>query len=96
MGKKYKFESNSRSNHDSRQASKNSQKMIRGAMALVVTGLMLIVVCTAWSRLTLPFAHMGADWSDFFRGMLTGIAIALEIGGVVIASAAAAAKRKLS
>jgi hypothetical protein len=75
---------------------KTPEKMIPVAMALVVTGLMLIVVCTAWSRLPLSFAHMGADWSDFFRGMLTGIAIALEIGGVVIASAAAAAKRKLS
>jgi hypothetical protein len=72
------------------------EKMIPVAMALVVTGLMLVVVSTVWYRLPLPVAHMGTDWNDFFRGLLIGIAIALEIGGVVIASAAAAAKRKQS
>jgi hypothetical protein len=36
---------------------------------------------------------MGTNWNDFFRGVLFGVAIVIEIAGVVIAGSAAAAKK---
>jgi hypothetical protein len=48
----------------------------------------------SWPRISPPLPHAGTDWNDFFRGVLFGIAIVLEIVGVVLAAKAAARKRK--
>jgi len=58
------------------------QKTVPVAMALVAVGLMLVVVSASWPHL----AGLGAN--DFARGFLIGLGIMLEIGGVVLASAA--------
>jgi hypothetical protein len=63
------------------------------AMMLVTTGLMILSIGVVWPRLSPAVANIGTDWSDFFRGMAFGIAIALEIAGVILAVSAAANKR---
>ncbi|MGA7858176.1 MAG: hypothetical protein WCA11_09645 [Terracidiphilus sp.] len=68
------------------------EKAIPVAMALVTTGLMMIVVGIVWPIHSPPVAYGGTNWSDFFRGFTFGIAIVMELTGVVIASAAVRAK----
>jgi uncharacterized membrane protein YidH (DUF202 family) len=68
--------------------------MIPVAMAFIVVGLSLIMIGISWPRISPPLPHAGTDWNDFFRGVLFGIAIVLEIVGVVLAAKAAARKRK--
>jgi len=70
------------------------EKTIPVAMALIVAGLSMIVIGVVWPRIapTVPLA--GTDWNDFFHGVTFGIAIVLEIAGVVVASTAAAAKKR--
>jgi hypothetical protein len=55
---------------------------------------MLIVVGVAWPGASSPAAHTGPLSHDFLRGFLIGIAIVLEIVGVVIAASAARVTRK--
>jgi hypothetical protein len=68
------------------------EKMVPAAMALVTTGLMMIVVGIVWPVHSLSVASGSTNWSDFFRGVTFGFAIVLEITGVVIAGSAARAK----
>lgn len=68
--------------------------MIPVAMTLVVVGLTILMVGIAWPRFSPSVPHLGTDWNDFFRGFVFGLAIALEAGGVVLASAAVAAKKR--
>lgn len=77
---------------------KNSpEKMIPVAMALIVVGLSILMIGLAWPTFFPPVVHAGTNWSDFCRGFLFGLSIAMEITGVAItASAAAAKKRKAS
>jgi hypothetical protein len=78
---------------------KNSpEKMIPVAMAFVVVGLSILAIGIAWPRFIPPVVHTGTDWNGFFRGLFFGIAIAMEITGVVLATAAAsvAAKKRSS
>ncbi|MGO8933937.1 MAG: hypothetical protein ACLPLZ_00440 [Terracidiphilus sp.] len=70
------------------------EKMIPVAMALIVAGLSLITIGVTWPRISPPLPHAGSDWSDFFRGAFFGIAIVFEIAGVVLATKAAAAKKR--
>ena len=70
------------------------EKMIPVAMTFVVVGLSILMTGLAWPRFFPPAVHIGTDWGDFFRGVIFGIAIAMEITGVVIAVSAAAKKRK--
>ena len=70
------------------------EKMIPVAMAFVVVGLSILIIGITWPKFIPPVAHTGTDWNDFFRGLLLGIAIAMEITGVVIATSAAAAKKR--
>ena len=67
------------------------EKRIPVAMALVTTGLMILIAGIVWPAHALPIAHSGTDWGDFFRGFVFGFAIVLELSGLVIL---AAAKRK--
>ena len=69
------------------------EKKVAAAMMLIAVGLGFLVVGIAWPRHPLPTAHLGTDWNDFLHGVMIGIAIALEVGGLVIAISAAAAKR---
>ncbi len=72
---------------------KSPEKMVPVGMMLITAGLMLIVFGVLWPRI--PFlAHLWPDGNDFLRGFVFGIAIALEITGVVINATAAANKRK--
>jgi hypothetical protein len=70
------------------------EKKIPVAMALIVVGLSMTVIGVSWSRLAPSVPHVGTDWNDFFRGVVFGIAIVLEIAGVAIAASAAAAKKR--
>jgi len=67
------------------------ERKIPIAMALVTTGLMTIVVCIAWPRSPLLVAHLGTNWNDFWRGVILGIALVMEIAGLVIGGSAKAA-----
>jgi hypothetical protein len=69
-------------------------KMVPVAMMLLTVGLMFLVIGIVWPKLSFPVAHFGLDLNDFVRGMTFGIATALEIGGVVLAMTAAAARTK--
>jgi hypothetical protein len=69
------------------------EKKIPVAMALIVVGLSMTVMGITWSRFAPSVPHMGTNWNDFFRGVLFGVAIVIEIAGVVIAGSAAAAKK---
>lgn len=69
-------------------------KLIPVAMTFVVVGLSLLAVGITWPRFSLPVPHAGTDWNDFFRGMILGVAIALEACGVVLAAKTAAAKKR--
>jgi hypothetical protein len=70
------------------------EKMVPVAMALIVIGLSMTVIGIAWSRIAPTVPHVGTDWNDFFRGVIFGIAIVLEIAGVAIAGSAVAAKKR--
>jgi len=76
-----------------RKLEKAHEKKVTAAMMLIAVGLGFLIVGIAWPRHPLPTAHLGTDWDDFLHGVMIGIAIALETGGVVIAVSAAAAKR---
>jgi hypothetical protein len=74
---------------------KNSpEKMIPVAMAFIVVGLSILMIGLGWPTFFPPVVHSGTNWSDFCRGFLFGLSIALEITGVAIAASAAAKKRK--
>lgn len=76
-----------------RKLQKTPEKMAAVAMIVITIGLAFLIIGIAWPRHPLPAAHLGTDWDDFLHGVMIGIAIALEAGGVVIAVSAAAAKR---
>jgi hypothetical protein len=74
----------------------SSAKSVPIAMALLVTGLTLLMLGIAWPRLTFPVAYLGTNWNDFLRGVLYGLSITLEISAVVlVASTIPARARKL-
>jgi hypothetical protein len=77
-----------------RNLQNSPEKMVPVAMAFVVVGLSILTIGIAWPRFIPPVVHSGTDWNDFFRGLLFGIAIAMEITGVVIATSAAVAKKR--
>ncbi len=71
------------------------EKVLPIAMALIVVGLSCLLIGIAWPTYTHAFMQLGTGTSDFLHGLFFGVAIALELGGVVLAaSAAAAAARK--
>jgi len=74
--------------------SSSPAKVVPVAMALLSTGLMLLVIGIVWPQLGFLSAHVGPDASDFLRGLLYGIAITFEITSVVILIKFAAAKPK--
>ncbi len=77
-----------------RNLQNSPEKMIPVAMAMVVAGLSILVIAIAWPHFSPSLPHSGTNWNDFARGLLYGIAIALEACGVVLAASAAAMKRK--
>ncbi len=77
-----------------RKLQSNPVAMIPVAMVLIVAGLSILTIGIAWPRFLPPLPHAGADWNDFFRGVVFGIAIALEVSGAALAAAAAAAVAK--
>jgi hypothetical protein len=64
------------------------------AMMFVTIGLMLMVVGVVWSGASSPSVHTALLSHDFLRGFLIGVAIVLEIVGVVIAASATRETRK--
>lgn len=70
------------------------EKMIPVAMAFIVVGMSILIIGITWPRFSPPVPHVGTDWNDFLRGLMFGIAIAMEVVGVVFAASAAAAKLK--
>ena len=77
-----------------RKLEESPKKMVQVAMALIVVGLSLSTIGNNWPRTSAPLPHAGTDWNDFFRGVLFGIAIVLEIAGVALAARAAATKKR--
>lgn len=73
---------------------KSPAVLVPVAMMLITLGLGFMVAGVVWPRSALPVAHLGTAWGDFFRGFLFGIAIVMEVSGVVIAMAAAATRAK--
>jgi hypothetical protein len=74
--------------------SNNPEKLIPIAMMFITVGMMLLVLANVWQRPFVP-AHSGTNWNDFSRGFVMGIAIVMEIAGLVIALAAARAKKTI-
>jgi type II secretory pathway component PulF len=70
------------------------EKMIPVAMAFVAVGMSILIIGIIWPRFSPSVSHSGTDWNDFFRGLMFGIAIAMEVTGVVLAATAAAAAAK--
>jgi hypothetical protein len=64
-------------------------KAVPVAMTLIVVGLSILTIGISWNRFVPIAPHIGTDWNDFFRGMMFGLGITLEIGGVTIATRAA-------
>jgi hypothetical protein len=64
------------------------------AMALVSTGMMFIVFGIVWPHLISLAPHAGTNLNDFLRGLCYGLGISLEIGGLVLAITAVAAREK--
>lgn len=62
------------------------------ATTMIAVGLSMTVIGIAWPRHSPPMPHPGTNWSDFFRGVIFGVAFVLEIAGIVFAASAAAAK----
>ncbi len=58
------------------------------AMALISTGMMFIVFGILWPRFISLAPYAGTNLNDFLRGLLYGLGISLEIGGLVLAVAA--------
>ena len=77
-----------------RNLQNSPERAIPVAMTLVVVGLSILTIGIVWPRFSPSLPHTGADWNDFTRGFLFGIAIALEACGIVLAATAAAKKRK--
>jgi hypothetical protein len=69
-------------------------KILPFAMMFVSLGMMFLVMAIVWPRFFLP-AHLGPGWSDFLRGATFGVAIALELTGVVISMVAATRAKRL-
>jgi hypothetical protein len=63
-------------------------------MALVATGMMFIVFGIVWPRLISLAPYAGTNWNDFLRGACYGLGISFEIGGLVLAVTAVAAREK--
>jgi hypothetical protein len=72
------------------------QKIIPVAMALIVIGLSCLLFGLAWPTFSHVFPNLGTGSRDFIHGLFFGIAIVLEIGGVVLATSATAAAAKKS
>lgn len=68
------------------------ERLTAVAMMLIAVGLGALVAGIVWQRYPLPRAHAGTDWDSFLHGFLMGVAIALEAGGVVLATVVARAK----
>jgi uncharacterized protein YjeT (DUF2065 family) len=77
-----------------RKLNNSPEKLIPVAMMFITVGMMLIVVATAWHKPLIPVTS-GTDWNDFLRGFALGLAIVMEIAGLVIALAAARAKKAI-
>jgi hypothetical protein len=70
------------------------EKLIPVAMMFITVGMMIIVVATAWHKPLIPVTS-GTDWNDFLRGFALGLAIVMEIVGLVLAISAARAKKAM-
>ena len=77
-----------------RNLQKAPKKMIPVAMTFIVVGMSILTIGTVWPHFSPSIPRQGTDWNDFFRGVIFGIAIAMEVVGVVLAATAAANKRK--
>ena len=66
------------------------------AMTLIVVGLSILLLGVAWPRLSTLTPHLGVRWNDFFRGLLIGVGIGIEIMGLVFAASTAVTKRNRS
>jgi len=77
-----------------RNLQKSPEKMIPVAMAFIVVGMSILAIGITWPRFSPPVPHMGTDWNDFFRGLMFGLAIAMEVVGLVFAATAAELKKR--
>jgi TRAP-type C4-dicarboxylate transport system permease small subunit len=71
-----------------RNLQRQPKRAIPIAITLIVTGLSILLIYFAWPTFSPSLPHIGTNWNDFFHGFLLGLAIALEVGGAVIAISA--------
>jgi hypothetical protein len=76
--------------------SKSPAARIPVAMALISLGMMFLVIGIVWPRLVspAPVPPGATDWHDFLRGACYGLGISFDIGGLVLAVTAVAAREK--
>jgi len=67
-------------------------RIIPAAMALIASGLGILVGAIVWLTHPVSAVPAGATWNGFLRGAAFGFAIVLEATGVVLAAVAAAAR----
>lgn len=72
----------------------SSARIVSIAMLFTSVGLVLLVFGILWPKLPFLATLVAPDWNDFVHGFVIGVALALEIGGVVMGAAALARKRK--
>jgi hypothetical protein len=70
---------------------RNPEKSVPLGVALLTVGLAILMIGINWPRIP---AHLPADWNDFARGFLYGLAITLEAASIVVLAKAARRKRR--
>lgn len=70
---------------------RNPEKIVPIGMALLVVGLAIGTIGINWPRIP---AHFPAEWNDFARGFMYGLAITLEVFSIVVLAHAARRKRQ--
>jgi hypothetical protein len=69
-------------------------KMAPVAMMLAVTGPMILLAGVLWPPMRHAEAHGSTGWSDFYRGVMVGVGIAMECLCVVVGAIAAGVARR--
>jgi predicted acyltransferase len=56
----------------------------RNGMGLLVSGLFLTVITLNWHSWFPPVIFRGKDWTDFLHGVVAGVAIVIELTGMIL------------
>lgn len=56
----------------------------RNGMGLLVSGMFLIVITLNWHSWLPSVIFRGKDWTDFLHGVVAGIALVIELTGMIL------------